>query len=547
MSFLVATPEMVTAAAGNLADIGSTLNQAAAAAAGSTTSIAAAAADGVSTAISRLFARYGRQFQDLIARAATFHNEFLTLLNGAAAAYLDTEMANAAGAAATNPILGGVGPILGGGGGGGILGGLLGGSPLGGLLGGSPLGSIFSGVGQQIGSFLTAQWDGFEIRLLPALFASGATISAAGDPWQALFTNTGANLQTILDDWISDPLPALGQVISNQNGYAQIFGAGLATQLQNFPTTLANVPANIQIGIQGTATFRPAMQSFINQQNGDNAAIGAALQKAGADLQKTFPVFEYDMGMAGSSLVTGNYVGAVQDVPRAFLNLFLSGVDIKLIGVDPTNPLLLSAPAYQIEGPAGDLLPVTSIAAAQEQSLVNLLPPGSIPDHMAQNFISAVNTSTLPLGFAVIGPPIAALDGLATGATVFGAALQTGNGVAAVGALADMPAYALNGFLNGDTVIDLTIPVTETVNIAAIPGLTPALTVPANTPIEVHMPFCGIFTPPQPISATMDAETGPPLQPVQVITLTLGGTQFGGLVPELLNFMPRQIAEAIAP
>jgi hypothetical protein len=61
---------------------------------------------------------------------------------------------------------------------------------------------------------------------------------------------------------------------------------------------------------------------------------------------------------------------------------------------------------------------VASISAAQEQSLINLLPPGSIPAQMAQNFVSALNTSTLPLGFAIIGPPIAALDGLATGATV---------------------------------------------------------------------------------------------------------------------------------
>jgi hypothetical protein len=43
------------------------------------------------------------------------------------------------------------------------------------------------------------------------------------------------------------------------------------------------------------------MQSFINQQNSYNQTINAGLQKAGADLQKTFPVFEYDMGMAGNA------------------------------------------------------------------------------------------------------------------------------------------------------------------------------------------------------------------------------------------------------
>jgi PE family len=532
MSFLVATPEMVSAAAGSLAGIGSTLSEATSAAAGSTTRVAAAGADDVSTAISRLFGLYGQQFQALSGQAATFHNAFSNLLKGGAAAYLDAEMANAAGAAATDPILGGLGPILGGGGGGGGI--------LGGLLGGSPVGSIFGGVGQQIGSFLTAQWDGFEVRLLPALFAAGTTASQAGGPWQTLFANTGANLQTIFNDWTADPFPALRQVISNQNGYAQTIGAVLATQLQNFPTTLANIPANIQISIQGTSTFVPTMQAFINQQNSYSQATNAALQRFGADLQKTFPVFERDIGMAGNSVMTGDYHGAVQAIPRAFLDLFLSGIDIKVIGVDPSNPMLLSAPSYTVEGPAGDLLPLASISAQQQQSLVNLMPPGSIPRQMAQNFVNAFNTSTLPLGFAIIGPPIAALDGLATGATVFGAALQTGNGVAAVGALADMPAYAVNGFLNGQVVIDLTIPVTETITIGAIPP------VPAHTPIVIHMPFAGILAPPQQISATLEIETGTSLQP-QVVTITLGGTQFGGLIPELVNYIPRQIAEAIAP
>ncbi|OBK52892.1 PE family protein [Mycobacterium sp. 1081908.1] len=542
MSFLVATPETVSAAAQSVAGIGSTLGEATSAAAGFTTSVAAAGADDVSSAISGVFGLYGKRFQALIAQAATFHNEFSNLLNGGAAAYLGTEIANAANAisapaAATDPILGGLGQVLGGGGGG----------VLGGLLGGNPLGSVFSGAGQQIGSFLTAQWDGIEVRLLPSLFAAGTTASQAGGPWQMLFANTGANLQTIFNDWMSDPFPALHQVISNQNGYAHTVGTVVASQLQNFPTTLGNIPANIQIAIQGTSTFAPTMQSFINEQNSYNQAIGAGLQKAGADLKKTFPVFEHDIGTAGHSLVTADYHGAVEAVPRAFLDLLLSGVDINVVGVDSSNPLLLSAPSYKVEGPAGDLLPLASIPAAEEQSLVNLIPRGSIPAQMAQHFVSALNTTTLPLGFAIIGPPIAALDGLATGATVFGAAVQTGNGVAAMGALADLPAYALNGFLNGHTVIDLTIPVTETITIGAIPPLLPGITiVPANTPIVIHMPFDGILTPPQPISATMEVSAGIG-QPVQVVTVSLGGTQFGGLIPELVNFMPRQIAEAIAP
>ncbi|GAB7141748.1 hypothetical protein LRC484719_03330 [Mycobacterium riyadhense] len=58
MSFLLAEPDLVTAAAGNLAGIRSALSEAAAAASAPTTGLAAAAADEVSAAISRLFGAY---------------------------------------------------------------------------------------------------------------------------------------------------------------------------------------------------------------------------------------------------------------------------------------------------------------------------------------------------------------------------------------------------------------------------------------------------------------------------------------------------------
>src|ERR1700757_3437712 len=95
VSFVVTAPEMMTAAAENLAGNASTLGEATAAAAGPTTGVAAAAADEVSIAISRLFGTYGQEFQAASAQAAAFHNEFVSLLNGGAAAYLSTEIANA--------------------------------------------------------------------------------------------------------------------------------------------------------------------------------------------------------------------------------------------------------------------------------------------------------------------------------------------------------------------------------------------------------------------------------------------------------------------
>ena len=83
MSFVIAAPELVTAAATDLANIGSTLNAANAAAATQTTGVLAAAEDEVSAAIAALFSSHGQQFQALSAQASAFHSQFVQALNSA--------------------------------------------------------------------------------------------------------------------------------------------------------------------------------------------------------------------------------------------------------------------------------------------------------------------------------------------------------------------------------------------------------------------------------------------------------------------------------
>ncbi len=95
MSFVITVPEIMTAAAGNLTEIGSTLGEATATGAGATTSITSAAADDLSIELSNLFGTYGRHFHALRAQAAAFHHELVSLMNGRATAYLDTELASA--------------------------------------------------------------------------------------------------------------------------------------------------------------------------------------------------------------------------------------------------------------------------------------------------------------------------------------------------------------------------------------------------------------------------------------------------------------------
>ncbi|BBX72471.1 PE family protein [Mycobacterium shinjukuense] len=95
MSFLIASPEMVSAAATELASVGSTITGANSATAAATTEVIPAALDEVSAGIAAIFAEHGRVYQALGAQAAAFHDRFVRALNAGASAYAGAE-ANAA-------------------------------------------------------------------------------------------------------------------------------------------------------------------------------------------------------------------------------------------------------------------------------------------------------------------------------------------------------------------------------------------------------------------------------------------------------------------
>jgi len=81
MSFVIAAPESVTAAASDLANIGSAIRSANAAASVSTSNVLSAAEDELSTAIASLFGVHGQAYQALSAQAAAFHQEFVQLMS----------------------------------------------------------------------------------------------------------------------------------------------------------------------------------------------------------------------------------------------------------------------------------------------------------------------------------------------------------------------------------------------------------------------------------------------------------------------------------
>ncbi|WP_415624020.1 PE family protein, partial [Mycobacterium intermedium] len=98
MSFMIAAPEALIAAATDLAAIGSTVNAATTAAAAPTTGLLAAGADEVSAAVAALFGAHGQAYQNLSAQAAAFHQRFVQSLTAGAGAYTAAE------AAATSPL-----------------------------------------------------------------------------------------------------------------------------------------------------------------------------------------------------------------------------------------------------------------------------------------------------------------------------------------------------------------------------------------------------------------------------------------------------------
>lgn len=105
MSFLTAVPDAIATAAGDLANIGTTLGNAHATAVAPTTNVLAAGADEVSAAVAPLFSGRAQAYQGLAAQAASFHDQFVQLINGGGAAYATAESQNVA-QAASNAING---------------------------------------------------------------------------------------------------------------------------------------------------------------------------------------------------------------------------------------------------------------------------------------------------------------------------------------------------------------------------------------------------------------------------------------------------------
>jgi PE family len=522
MSFVTAATGMMEAAAQDLAGIGSTVGEATASAAAPTTGIAAAGADEVSAIIAQLFGGHGQQFQALAARAAAFHEQFVNLLNSGANSYLTTEVANAQ-------------------------------QTLAGAVNGGGFSGITSGVTQQVGSAAAALEHGVQEvsgaianapAELQALETSAQTVfspsnlAAIEAPYQALYSSTAANLQSLGSAISANPSPVLDQIISNEVGYAQTIGTGIAQSVQNLPAQLVGLPAAAIHNLEG---FNPAAlaQTFINNQIGYGQTISTSLQAAAHDFTTGLNGLPASFQTAFSDLAAGNTTGALNALGSGFGNLFLTGFNTTL----GANDLLTITPT----GTLGDLLPIFSIPRQMAQNFTNLLPAGSIAAHVSQNFTNVVKTVTdlsvtstasfvladggaididthvgLPLALAIdaLGGPVNALNALGSSAQTITGALQTGNLVGAVNGLLDAPANLANGFLNGQTTLPLSI--------SAL-GL----------PTTLNIPLDGILGPAAIYNATIPGLTD------SGIPAFVTGTPVGGILQDLLSIVPADIAAAL--
>jgi hypothetical protein len=95
MSFVSTQPEALTAAAGTLQGIGSSMSAQNAAAAAPTTGVVPAAADEVSALTAAQFATHAQMYQAVSAQAAAIHEMFVNTLATSGGSYAATEAANA--------------------------------------------------------------------------------------------------------------------------------------------------------------------------------------------------------------------------------------------------------------------------------------------------------------------------------------------------------------------------------------------------------------------------------------------------------------------
>ncbi len=320
MSFVVVTPDTVTAAAQDLAGIHSTLSQASAVAAGPTAGLVAAAEDQVSASVAQFFGSFGQEYQAISAQTQAFHEQFVNLLNTGAGAYLNAEAANAqqALASAVN-------------------------APAKALLG-AETAAAGAAASQNVG--------------LGSIAGAAASAGSMAAPYESLLANSSANLQSIGSTWANVTAPAVAQTLATQFGTPQaILGAvegGNLLPLLTIPAKLAIGSANVLQALTIPASVSLTSLSSTNA----SVAVGFGLPQLlafdalgapvnGALALKASSTAFFGALQAGN---TGAAIATAVDAPANIANGFLNG--------EVTLPVRLALPGMSVTAdvPFGGLL-----------------------------------------------------------------------------------------------------------------------------------------------------------------------------------------------
>ncbi|WP_204807511.1 PE family protein [Mycobacterium riyadhense] len=474
MSYVIAVPELVEAAAQELAGIRSALSVAAAVAAGPTTGVAAAAADEVSIAISQLFGAHGQEFQALSAHAAAFHDEFVSLLNAGAAAYSNAEASGmqALLSAVTVP------------------------APLQAVA--APYENLVSNTAtnlQSLGTAVAANPAPFLRQLVNNQIGYGQLI---GTSLQNTVTNLPAELADLPADvhvafhgvQAANPAAFVQQLVTNQAGFAHTISSALQSAGQDFAAGVQALPASFQAASQALAV-------------GD---ITGAANDIGTGITKLF-ITEFDVTAGANGVLT----------------------------ITPTGTLGDLLPIFSVPGQMAqnftNLLPAGSVPAIVSQNITNLVQTAT--DTGVTSTISIFLDPTTPTGIGVgidttmglplalgidaLGGPVNGLSALGASATTFVNAVQTGNAFGAATAVLDAPAVVANAFLNGQSTFPLTID---------------ALGIPTT----LNLPLDGVLVPPGPYTARIPllgstaTVTGTPLGGIVPALLTFLPEQLADVI-----------------
>jgi hypothetical protein len=474
-----------------------------------------------------------------------------------------------------------LGPIIGGGSGG-LLGPLIGGNSfLASLSTTGPLTPLFQSFDQEAGAFasaliagqtqqfLTSQLTsipglgGLLQGLLPGIFGS-PTAPTSGpqlNEWQLFFEHTNTNVSTLNQIFANDPFPLASQITHNWQGYDYLTGRDWTLAFQNLPAEQAAFPQTLQTGIQGLESFDTSKYLAISA-NGTTGALNTlntSMAQFDSDLNNNFAKFPSEWSLVNQDIALGRYNNAVGDGTKAILDLFLNGFNTQNLN------------NIQLIGPIADLFPIFSLPGQQLLGMSTLMTGHSAGQMMVANaghFFTALTNSTvsativptidlgslgpplvlpnISLGldsnfglllsvlFGVAGPPVTAFNGLATGTQVIGAGMVTGNPSQVFGGISELPAYVMDGMLNGEVIVDLPLPIQ--INTAPLPlGI-------VSIPVTAHLPFDGFLVPPHPLLATVPIDI---LGNTVDVNLTLGGTKFGGLFDLMANGGSQNLADSI--